>query len=199
MSVFIGTLSEILAAPGGIVLGFGGESLSWQPLNLFLKVQEPDAQEGYLPLHTLGVTSGVAKVLPLVVTGKVYGATLNLYIECTISPSQRNMNLFVEGGGERLSGSLPLHTVRTAEDLMGSSLSLFLAGEVFTSSLNLVIWRTEGQAASLPLTVSGYALEATGSCVLYLEGPLGLNEFVTLVTAGTGATTSALPLISEGF
>jgi|APGre2960657404_1045060.scaffolds.fasta_scaffold75893_2 hypothetical protein len=199
MSVFTGTLSEILAAPGGIVLGFGGESLSWQPLNLFLKVQEPDAQEGYLPLHTLGVTSGVAKVLPLVVTGKVYGATLNLYIECTISPSQRNMNLFVEGGGERLSGSLPLHTVRTAEDLMGSSLSLFLAGEVFTSSLNLVIWRTEGQAASLPLTVSGYALEATGSCVLYLEGPLGLNEFVTLVTAGTGATTSALPLISEGF
>lgn len=199
MSVFTGTLSEILAVPGGIVLGFGGESLDWQPLNLFLKVREPDSQDGYLPLHTLGVTSGVAKVLPLTVTGQPYGAKLNLYLACTISPSQRNMNLFVEGGGERLSGSLPLHTVRTAEDLIGNSLSLFLAGAVFTSSLNLVIWRTEGQSASLPLTVSGYALEATGSCVLYLEGPLGLNGFVTLVTAGAGAVANSLPLISEGF
>ena len=107
--------------------------------------------------------------------------------------------LFVEGGGEVLSGSLPLHTVRTAENLMGDSLPLFLAGPVFTSSLNLVIWRTEGQTAALPLVVSGYALEATGSCVLYLEGPRGLDGFVTLVTAGTGATNNALPLISEGY
>ena len=199
MSVFTGTLADILATPGGLVLGFGGESLGWQPLNLFLKVREPDSQTGSLSLHTLGVTSGVAKALPLIVTGQPYGKTLNLFIQCTISPSQRNMNLFVQGGGEILSGSLPLHTVRTAEDLMGDSLPLFLAGPVFASSLNLVIWRTEGQNNSLPLVVSGYALEATGSCVPYLEGPRGLDGFVTLVTAGTGASNNALPLISEGY
>lgn len=199
MSVFTGTLGEILAAPGGLVLGFGGESLEYQTLNLFLKAQEPDAQTGSLPLHTIGISSGVGKGLPFVIAGQPYGAKLNLFLPCTISPSRRNMNLFVQGGGETLGGALPLHTVRTAEDLVGDSLPLFLQGAVFTSSLNLVIWRTSGLSGPLPLTVSGYALEATGSCVLYLEGPQGLDGSVTFVTAGAGVDTNALPLISEGF
>lgn len=199
MSIFTGTPSEILAVPGGIVLGFGGESLDYQPLNLFLKVQEPDAQNGSLTLHTIGISSGLGKGLTLFIGGQPYGKALNLFISSTLSPSQRNMNLFVEGGGQILSGSMPLYSIRTAEEILGDSLPLYIEAPLFASSLNLILWRVDGLSNALPLIVSGYALEATGSCVLYLEGPVGVDGSVVLVTAGAGVSSNALPLITEGY
>lgn len=198
MSVFTGRLGDILATPGGLVLGFGGESLSWEPLNLFLKVAEIPSGGDSLPLHTLGVFSGVANTLPLVVSGKAYGKGLNLYILCNKSDSQQNMNLFVEGANKNLSGSLPLLTVNSATELVENALPLILEAPVFGTGLNLVVWRTPETFSTLPLTIIGYAQEATAGCVLYLAGPAGSSGSLAMITAGTGVGTGSLDLTIGG-
>jgi hypothetical protein len=199
MSTFTGILSDILAVPGGLVLGFGGESLNWQPLNLFIKAQDIPISSTQLPLLTVGVSSGVGKGLPLITSGKSYGKNLNLFIPCDKSSSQRNMNMYVCGATDSASGSLSLHTVSLLSDAMSGSLPLFVDAPIFSSSLNLILWRTATERGTLPLTIAGYASEATASCVLYLMGPVGIDGSVYLVTSGIGAASSSLPMISEGF
>jgi hypothetical protein len=199
MSVFTGRLGDILATPGGLVLGFGGESLSWEPLNLFLKVAEIPSGGDSLPLHTLGVFSGVANTLPLIISGKTYGKGLNLYILCNKSDIQQNMNLFVEGANKNLSSSLPLLTVNSATELVENALPLILEAPVFGTGLNLVVWRTPESFSTLPLTITGYAQEASAGCVLYLVGPVGSTGSLDMITAGTGVDTNSVDLITHGY
>jgi hypothetical protein len=199
MSIFTGVLSDILAVPGGLVLGFGGESLQWQPLNLFLKAQDIPVSTLPLPLSIIGVSSGVGKGLPLSTYGKSYGKSLNLFVPCDMSSSQRNMNMYVSGATDSTSGTLSLHTVSLLSDAMSSSLPLFVDAPIFASSLNLILWRTATERGVLPLTITGYASEATANCVLYLMGPVGIDGSVSLVTSGIGAATNSLPMISEGY
>lgn len=199
MSVFTGRLGDILATPGGLVLGFGGESLSWEPLNLFLKVAEIPAGGSALPLHTVGTNYGVAKGLPLIISGKIYGQGLNLYIFCNKSDSQQNMNLFVEGANNTVSNSLPLIITNNATEIVSESLPLILEAPVFGTGLNLVVWRTPESFSTLPLTITGYAQEASAGCVLYLVGPVGSTGSLDMITAGTGVDTNSVDLITHGY
>jgi hypothetical protein len=195
--IFTGRLGDILATPGGLVLGFGGESLAWEPFNLFLKAEEIPTGGNSLPLHTVGVDLGVAKGLPLIISGRQYGQSINLYIFCNIDYSQQNMNLFVEGANQTTSNSLPLITTNNATEVVGDSLPLTIEAPVFGAGLNLVVWRTPETSSVLPLTVTGYAQEATGGCVLYLVGPIGSTGSLDMITAGTGTFNQGLDLVVE--
>lgn len=197
--IFTGRLGDVLATPGGLVLGFGGESLTWEPFNLFLKGPEIPAGGNSLPLHTLGVNVGVAKGLPLIISGKIYGQGINLYIFCNIADSQQNMNLFVEGANQTTSNSMPLLVVNNSTEVVSESLPLTIEAPVFGAGLNLVVWRTPETSSVLPLTVTGYAQEATGGCVLYLVGPVGSTGSLDMITAGTGVGISSVDLITEGY
>ena len=197
--IFTGRLGDVLAAPGGLVLGFGGESLTWEPFNLFLKAPEIPAGGSSLPLHTVGVNYGTAKGLPLVISGKIYGQGINLYIFCDIADSQQNMNLFVEGANQTVSNSLPLLTANNATEIVSDSLPLTIEAPVFGAGLNLVVWRTPETSSVLPLIVTGYAQEATGGCVLYLVGPIGSTGSLDMITAGTGVGINSVDLITDGY
>ncbi len=200
MAIFTGRLGDVLAAPGGLVLGYSGEAnLTWQPLNLFLKVDEIPTKSVALPLLTVGVFQGAAKALPLYVSGKNLTKSLNLYIFCNLSSSQRNMNLFVEGGYKKISGGVDLFITNDAADLVDGSLPLTVDGPTFGKGLNLVVWRTPEEYSTLPLTITGYAQEASGSCVLYLAGPVGLDGSLDMVTAGTGVNINSVDLITDGY
>ena len=198
--IFTGRLSDILATPGGLVLGYGGNpDLTWQPLNLFLKGEEIPTKNASLPLLTVGVNFGTAKALPLYISGRNLTKSLNLYIFCNLSSSQRNMNLFVEGGFNKTSGSMDLSVTNLSADIIGESLPLTIEAPTFGKGLNLLVWRTPEEFSTLPLTITGYAQEATGSCVLYLAGPIGIEGSLDMVTAGTGTFGNAVDLITEGY
>lgn len=200
MTIFSGRLGDVLATPGGLVLGYGGEpSLPFQTLNLFLKGAEAPSKNGRLPLLTVGVDQGVAKSLPLFISGKTLTKSLNLYIFCNQSSSQRNMNLFVEGGHKKTSGSVDLFVTNNATEVVSGSLPLTMTGPTFGKGLNLLVWRTPEQYSTLPLTITGFAQEATGSCVLYLAGPAGLGGSLDMVAKGTGTLGQSVDLITEGY
>lgn len=200
MAIFTGRLGDVLAAPGGLVLGYSGEAdLTFQPLNLFLKGQEMPTKNGSLPLVTVGVGEGVAKALPLHISGQVNSKSLNLYIFCNKSDSQRNMNLFVEGGYNKQSSSVDLFITNNSTELVSNSLPLTLEAPVFGKGLNMVVWRTPETYSTLPLNITGFAQEATGSCVLYLAGPVGIDGSLDMVTKGTGTLGQSVDLITEGY
>lgn len=198
--IFTGRLSDVLATPGGLVLGYGGNpDLTWQPLNLFLKGEEIPTKNASLPLLTVGVNFGTAKALPLYISGRNLTKSLNLYIFCNLSSSQRNMNLFVEGGFNKTSGSMDLSVTNLSADIIGESLPLTIEAPTFGKGLNLLVWRTPEEFSTLPLTITGYAQEATGSCVLYLAGPIGIEGSLDMVTAGTGVNINSVDLITDGY
>lgn len=200
MAIFTGRLGDVLAAPGGLVLGYGGDpDLTFQSLNLFLKGAEIPSKNASLPLLTVGVNQGVAKPLPLFISGKNLTKSLNLYIFCDQSSSQRNMNLFVEGGYKNKSGSVDLFITNNATEIVSNSLPLTIEAPVFGKGLNLLVWRTPEEYSTLPLTITGFAQQATGSCVLYLAGPVGIEGSLDMVTKGTGTLGQSVDLITEGY
>jgi hypothetical protein len=109
------------------------------------------------------------------------------------------MNLFVEGANQTVSNSLPLLTANNATEIVSDSLPLTIEAPVFGAGLNLVVWRTPETSSVLPLTVTGYAQEATGGCVLYLVGPIGSTGSLDMITAGTGVGTNSVDLITDGY